>query len=142
MRIQIPSLNLETELVNVPLTGSTWQVEWLGDRAGLLSGSALPGKGLSIIAAHNTLNDAAYGPFALLSTLDENAMILVNDKNNHSQIFRVFANELLDADGMDELLAIAEREENTLALVTCENEDMNGGYLNRRVIFAKAAGEL
>ena len=142
MRIQIPSLNVETELVNVPLTDNTWQVEWLGDRAGLLSGSAVPGKGLSIIAAHNTLNDTAYGPFALLSTLDKNAMILVNDKNNHSQIFRVFANELLDADGMEELLAIAEKEENTLVLVTCENENMNGGYLNRRVIFAKAAGEL
>ena len=31
-------------------------------------------------------------------------------------------------------------EENGLVLVTCENESPEGGYLNRRVIFAAESG--
>ena len=38
---------------------------------------------------------------------------------------------------MEKMAAIAEKEENTLVLITCENESARGGYLNRRVIFAK-----
>lgn len=32
--------------------------------------------------------------------------------------------------------AVAAAGENTLVLVTCENESSEGGYLNRRVVFA------
>jgi LPXTG-site transpeptidase (sortase) family protein len=142
MRIQIPTLELDMELVDVPLEDKTWRVEWLGESAGLLSGSSLPGEGLSIIAAHNTLNSTAYGPFALLSTMEVNDSIFVNGEDNKLTIFRVYANELLDANGMEELLSIAEKTENTLVLVTCENESIDGGYLNRRVIFAKPVGSL
>ncbi len=142
LRIQIPTIDLDTELVNVPLADNAWQVEWLGEQAGLLSGSAVPGKGLSIVAAHNTLNDTSFGPFALLSTLEINDSIFVNGEDNRLTIFRVYANELLDADGMEELLSIAETDDHTLALLTCENESISGGYLNRRVIFAKPVGEL
>lgn len=43
---------------------------------------------------------------------------------------------------MADLLSLAEKTENTLVLVTCENEAADGGYLNRRVIFAKPVGGL
>ena len=64
----IPSLSVETELVTVPLNGDTWTIEWLGDCGGILEGSALPGEGYSFIAAHNTLNDTEFGPFAMISS--------------------------------------------------------------------------
>jgi hypothetical protein len=38
---------------------------------------------------------------------------------------------------MEMMASIAESEENTLVLITCENESADGGYLNRRVVFAK-----
>lgn len=38
---------------------------------------------------------------------------------------------------MAALAAIAGLEENPLVLVTCENETLDGVYLNRRVIFAR-----
>ncbi len=69
MRIQIPVIGADAELTDVPETEGTWNVEWLEDRAGLLSGTALPGEGLSIIAAHNALNAEKTGPFVLLRTL-------------------------------------------------------------------------
>ena len=48
-----------------------------------------------------------------------------------------YANELLAPDDMQKLAAIAGQEEAPLVLITCENESIEGGYLDRRVIFAK-----
>ena len=137
MRLMIPSLDVDSELVSVPLNGDSWAVEWLGDRAGILAGSVLPGEGFSIVAAHNTLNNTEYGPFALLGTLELNELIAVSGSGNGIRTFRVFANELLAPDDMEKMASIAEREENTLVLVTCENESADGGYLNRRAVFVK-----
>ena len=35
------------------------------------------------------------------------------------------------------LVSVAENEPGSLILLTCENESVEGGYLNRRVVFAK-----
>ena len=137
LRLMIPSLNVDSELVTVPQSGNSWAVEWLGGHTGILEGSALPGEGLCAAAAHNTLNDTEFGPFALLGTLELNSLIAVSGRDSGLRTFRVFANELLAPDDMEKMAAIAEREENTLVLITCENESAGGGYLNRRVIFAK-----
>ena len=137
MLLQVPALNIRTELVTIPLKDGIWQVDWLKDRAGVLEGSALPGKGISIVAAHNTLNDTEYGPFALLRTLEENDLITTVDSEGDMHLFRVYANELLEPDDMETLEAIAGRETNPLVLLTCENESAEGGFLNRRVVFAK-----
>ena len=137
MRLMIPSLDVDSELVSIPMDGDSWAVEWLGDRAGILAGSVLPGEGFSIVAAHNTLNNTEYGPFALLGTLELNELIAVSGSGNGIRTFRVFANELLAPDDMEKMASIAEREENTLVLVTCENESADGGYLNRRAVFVK-----
>ena len=137
MRIQIPVLNVDVELAGVPTMEGAWKVEWLEDRAGLLSGTSLPGEGYSIVAAHNTLNAEEVGPFVMLSTLKINDTVFVNTTNGELKLFRVFANELLEPNDMVKLASIAEQEENTLVLVTCENESADGGYLNRRVVFAK-----
>ena len=121
----------------MPRNGDSWSVDWLGADAGILAGSALPGDGLSVIAAHNTLNTSSYGPFALLSSLDMNDLIAVSSEDNSLKHFRVYANELLLPDDMERLAAIAGQEEDALVLVTCENESIDGGYLNRRGVFAK-----
>ena len=136
MRIMIPALNVETELVTVPEMESSWEVQWLGDRSGLLEGSALPGEGISVAAAHNTLNSTEYGPFALLGTLKVNDRIMVSNGDGSMMLFRVYANELLEPDDTERLAAVAAEGENTMVLVTCENESAEGGYLNRRVVFA------
>ena len=135
--LQIPALSLETELVSVPLIDNTWQVEWLGNRAGVLEGSAMPGEGYSFIAAHNTLNSEEYGPFALLSTMEPNDLITVNSEDGTMKLFRVYANELINANDVQKLEKTAEQEADSLVLITCENESVDGGYLDRRVIFAK-----
>ena len=137
MHLLIPILDQGIELVTVPRQENSWAVEWLGKEGGILEGSALPGEGLSLVAAHNTLNDTEYGPFALLATLEINDLISVADDEGSLKLFRVYANELLEPGDMATLAAIAGEEENPLILVTCENESPDGGYLNRRIIFAR-----
>ena len=102
-----------------------------------LEGSALPGNGISVVAAHNTLNNSEYGPFAMLCAAEINDLIMVDMENGSFSSFRVYANVLLEPDDIQKLAEIAGQEENSLVLVTCENESVEGGYLNRRVVFAK-----
>ena len=53
------------------------------------------------------------------------------------QIYSVYANKLVEPDDMQKLAEIAENEAGSIILVTCENEMVEGGYMNRRVVFAK-----
>lgn len=142
MRIQIPVINVDVELTGVPEVGSSWAVEWLDNRAGLLSRSAMPGEGYAMIAAHNHLNAEEIGPFALLFSLEENDRIFVNTPEGGLQIYSVYANELLEPDDVKAMASIAQKENNSLILVTCENEMVDGGYMNRRTIFAKPVASL
>lgn len=137
MTLQIPRFDVAAELAWIPQLDNTWSVEWLGDEAGILKGSALPGEGYSIIAAHNTLDSDTYGPFALLASLEENDSIFVRSAEGKLMNFSVYANELVGPYGFTEIASAAENEPGSLILLTCENEAAEGGYLNRRVVFAK-----
>ena len=63
--------------------------------------------------------------------------VTVSGANGSIQYFRVYANELLGTDDIAKPAAAAGQEANSLVLVTCENESVEGGCLNRRVVFAK-----
>ena len=141
MQLQLSTLNVMTDLVMLPRSENTWQVKGLDWQAGLLEGSSIPGEGYTVIAAHSTLSEDEYGPFALLGTMNVNDMIAVNVEKKGLLVYRVYANELLRPDDISALASIAGQGKNTLVLVTCENESNEGVYLNRRVIFAKPAGK-
>ena len=51
--------------------------------------------------------------------------------------YEVYANKLISANDFETLKTVSEQEIDSLILLTCENEAINGEYLNRRVIFAK-----
>ena len=77
MELQIPGLNVFSEIVTVPVTDEGYAVAWLGNDAGLLEGFALPGEGISVIAGHNTLNAEEFGPFAAIGQMDEGERFFV-----------------------------------------------------------------
>ena len=137
LTVQIPSLSVEAEIVTVPFTENEWPVNGLGARAGLLEGSAFPGEGYSIIAGHNTLNRDEVGPFGGLAAMKENDKIFVNGSRGNTLRYSVYANELIEPDDFGTIADIAEQNPGSLILVTCENESLDGTYLNRRVIFAE-----
>ncbi|MHC1773581.1 MAG: sortase [Flexilinea sp.] len=135
--IDVPVLNVTTDLVIVPEDESGWAVDWLGDRAGLLEGSALPGEGTSFVAAHNHLNNLEAGPFLFINELAENDRVFVRDVFGKLIEYSVYANELFEPDEFAAVQEKAAEFTNALVLITCENESSEGGYLNRRVVFAK-----
>ena len=53
MRLEIPAINVVTELIGVPAVNGEWDVSWLGNSAGYLSGTAFPTwKGNTVITGH------------------------------------------------------------------------------------------
>ena len=136
LTLQIPGLDVAEQIVTVPESeDGSYPVEWLGNDIGMLEGSALPGKGVTVLTGHNHLNTTEAGPFLFLSRLEEGDHIMVNDRFNRMQMYRVYSNVKISADGFD-TIADSVRT-NALVLITCEDESVDGGYLNRRVIFAE-----
>ena len=136
MLLEIPSLDVTAEIVEVPIRKGEYAVTWLGDKAGLLEGSAKPGEGTVYLAAHNHLSGTKSGPFALLRFMKEGDRIFIRE-NNDLQIYEVYANEKTAADGFGAADRIAGAFDDAVILITCEDEMSTGGYANRRIVAAK-----
>ena len=136
MVLQIPSLDVITNIVQVPFMENEYPVQWLGAAAGLLEGSALPGQGVSILTGHNHLSDTEIGPFAFLSQLEPGTKMFILKGNEKLISFTVIRNDMIDAEDVTALETIVNQFENTLTLLTCENELTRGGYANRCVVTA------
>ena len=137
LTLQIPSLDMAEGIVTVPFRNGEYPVEWLGKNIGLPEEFALPGSGRSILLGHDHLNTAEAGPFALLGMLTENARVIISDENDHIMTYSVFANEKIAADDMAEAERLSASCENSLILITCEDERPEGGYASRRIVAAK-----
>ncbi len=138
--LQIPSLDVKADIVTVPFVEGEYPVEWLGMQAGMLEGSAKPGEGMMVLTGHNTLNTTEVGPFAFLSFMQEGDMIFLLNKYNQLKPYSVYAVEKISANDSAALERIARGEDNSLTLLTCEDERPEGGYASRRVVAAKPVG--
>ena len=117
------------------MENDSYPVVWLGSQVGLLDGSSLPGEGITVLTGHNHLNTTEVGPFLFIGTMHEGDRIMVNDADNSMLVYKVYVNYKVAADGF---AGIADEiHENALILITCEDESLDGGYLNRRVILAE-----
>jgi LPXTG-site transpeptidase (sortase) family protein len=103
----------------------------------MLEGSALPGKGRSVITGHNHLNTAEAGPFAGLSRLKEGDRIFIRNEQGVMQTFEVYANAKVAETDINAVNRLIGGDPLSLTLITCEDERPDGGYANRRVIAAK-----
>ena len=137
MELQIPELKLTSEIVLVEKVNGSYPVEDLGNRAGLLADSARPGEGISVIAAHNTLNEQEYGPFALILLLSPGDRFFVKNSAGDLVMYEVYDNIKINARDFDLLYETASKYESTLTLLTCEDELIEGGYESRRIVSAK-----
>ena len=135
LTLQLPTLDVVSEIVTVPYSGEEYPVEWLGSSVGMLEGSSLPGDGITILTGHNHLNTTEAGPFALLSSLDEGDSVMITDSRGMMQTWHVYESAKIPADGFSN--TAGDVKENALVLITCEDESPDGSYLNRRVILAE-----
>ena len=135
--IEIPSANVKSDIVEVPFVDGEYPVTWLGSDLGLLEDSSLPGDGTAVLVGHNHLNTTDAGPLAFLDLLEEDTRIFVHDPRNNIRIFVVYANEKVSETDVRAVEKLAMEAENSLILITCEDELVGGGYANRRIIAAK-----
>lgn len=135
--LEIPSVSVSSEIVSVPFVDGEYPMTWLGADAGLLEGSAIPGKGQSVLTGHNHLNTMEAGPFAYLISIETGDRIFVRDENGDLRIFVVYANEKVAENDISGVNRIIASDPQSLTLITCEDERPEGGYANRRVVAAK-----
>ena len=97
----------------------------------------MPGMGQSVLTGHNHLNMSEAGPFAGLNWVSEGDRIFIRDERGGMQIFVVYASEKIGSSDAAALERIARMDENSLTLLTCEDEMPAGGYASRRVVAAR-----
>ena len=137
LRLEIPILSVSAEILTVPFFDGEYLVDRLGSAVGLPEGFPEDGSGQILLAGHNHLNNTEAGPFALLRDLSVGDLLFLVRQNGSLSGYKVYANELIGEDDMEQLQSIADGDPYSLTLMTCENERVDGGYQNRRIICAR-----
>ncbi len=98
----------------------------------------MPGEGQTWIAAHNHIDAEEYGPFANIGNLNSGDRVFIADHTDGTMtVYEVYANLKVAADDAESVYAAADEYADSLTLITCEDERVDGGYANRRIICAK-----
>ena len=93
-----------------------------------------------LLTGHNHLNTTEAGPFALLDTLKDGDRIFVTDPENNLQIFEVYLNTKIEETDFAGLWHVSETDAKSMTLITCEDEQADGSYANRRIVAARPIG--
>jgi LPXTG-site transpeptidase (sortase) family protein len=79
LSLSIPSLKISLPIVGVPKSGDSWDVTWLGNRAGWLNGTSYPTwSGNSVITGHVYLSNGLAGPFLNIGKLNYGERVIVH----------------------------------------------------------------
>jgi LPXTG-site transpeptidase (sortase) family protein len=136
MQLDIPSLNIKMPVVEVPKEKGTWDVSWLGAKAGWLSGSAFPTwEGNTVLTGHVYDANGQPGPFVNLETLKWGDRILIHAWGQD------YAYEVRSVDEYvspkDTHLLTKHEELPWLTLVTCKGfDEKSNAYRWRTVVRA------
>lgn len=134
--LEIPALNIKTNIVGVPKANNTWDVSWLGNDTGWLNGTAFPSwEGNSVLTAHVTNSNGLPGPFANIKNLKYGNQIIIHIYGE-KYIFEVRNTRMVRPNTTQ--FAFQHLEDHSyLTLITCQGYNpISDSYLFRRVIRA------
>lgn len=133
--LEIPSLDVQMEIVGVPQADGEWDTTWIGQDAGWLNGSAFPTwEGNTVLTGHvwDSWNQA--GPFRNLRQLEIGDTFLIHAYGS------VYTYEVTETQRVypDQVASVFEHSDyDTVTLVTCESYSLwTGGYRYRRAVSA------
>jgi len=95
MKLVIPSLGIETEVIEAPFAGPQWDISNLTDEAAHLAGTEIPGEpGNAVLAGHVTIPNGGWGPFREIESLQEGALVFIEQGSSTytyevREVFRV-----------------------------------------------------
>ncbi|MBN2046513.1 MAG: sortase, partial [Anaerolineaceae bacterium] len=128
--LEIPALGVKMSIVGVPESLNTWNVDWLGNQAGWLEGTAYPTwKGNSVITGHVTREDGTPGPFAQLDRLNWGDEVILHAFGQR-YIYQVRSSRLVTP---GDHAPLAHEETPVVTLLTCNGYDVKSGSYQLRV---------
>ncbi len=136
LELSIPSLGVEAPIIGVPVSKDGWDVTWLGDSAGWLTGSAYPTwEGNSVITGHVWSATNTEGPFAHLKALSFGDEIRINAWGQ-VYVYEVRDNLLISGDDLSAVMMHKE-DHSWITLLTCEDySPEKENYTMRRIVRA------
>jgi len=140
LTLSIPSLGVQTAIVGVPRSEQSWDVSWLGNRAGYLYGSAYPTwTGNTVLTGHIWDADNTPGIFVSIKNLSHGDMLQIRS-DRQTFTYEVRENRLIESDNVD--VVMKHEELSWVTLLTCESYNAdNGGYDYRRMVRAVLISE-
>jgi len=134
--LEIPKLGVKSEIVGVPQSSNGWSVDWLGQSAGWLNGTAFPSwEGNSVVTGHVYDANGLPGPFANIKNLKYGDQIIVH-MFGEKYIFEVQKSILALPTNTKSALEHLEGH-SYLTLITCQRyNSFSDSYLFRRVVRA------
>jgi sortase A len=136
-RITIPAIGVDGPVLEMRIgSDGLWDADSIVGEVGHLQGTPWPGEGgNSVLAAHVTVPEGAYGPFKDLDTLSPGQRISIWMRDGTLYEYAVDERKVVLATAIE---VIAPTEEPTLTLITCTGWDENQEtYLERIVVTAR-----
>ncbi|MHC1739608.1 MAG: sortase [Anaerolineaceae bacterium] len=135
LRLFIPSLNIDQEIVGVPQTNGEWNVEWLGNQIGYLNGTAFPTwNGNSVLTGHVYDASGKPGVFIALGKLKWGDTIIIQ-LAGQNYIYQV--RQVKTITDSDSRFVFQHETRSWLTLVTCKGyNEQTGTYDYRTVVKA------
>jgi LPXTG-site transpeptidase (sortase) family protein len=132
LRIEIPSLNLETDIVGLSLKNGKWDVSWLENQLGYLEETAFPTwNGNSVITGHVYDANGKPGPFSNLSQMRYGEPIIIEA---YGQKFTYEVREVLTIAPDDIKAALKHQELPWITLLTCQGYNEKDKSYSSRII--------
>jgi len=132
--LEIPSLNIKTDIVGVPKSADGWNVDWLGNSIGWLNGTAFPSwEGNSVVTGHVYNVSGLPGPFVNLKNLKYGDQVIVH-MYGEKYIFEVQESNMVSPRKTDFALQHLEGH-SYLTLITCQvYNPITDSYFFRRIV--------
>lgn len=129
--LYIPKLGVDAAVLMAPLSGTSWDVDWLWDQVGWLEGTAFPGtEGNTVLTAHRWLPSGAAGPFAYLDRLTYGDTLHLT-LGPWTWTYTVVAKTWTSPDA---LWPLQPRAGSWLTLITCAGYDPETGLFRTRLV--------
>ena len=135
LRLTIPSLSLDSEIVGVPRQDNDWDVRWLGNSLGYLDGTAYPGTiGNTVLVGHVYGASGYAGPFINLKQLKwgDEIILSISGEQYTYQVRETYETTPEDMSALE-----SQEDYFWITLVTCSDyNESTDEYLSRYVVLA------
>lgn len=139
-RISIDSINIDSSIVEFPISGDTWAIDPWEDNVGHLADTSwFDQPGNVVLAGHSTMPDGSAGVFADLDQLGVGDEFTLFD----GSVERVYQVSELRIVSEYDISVIYPTEDARVTLITCETNSFNPDtqtYDNRLVVIANLIG--